>query len=119
MAWILRLVKIGSEGEGRATDILQINKPDDLSDIADLGLKLDEAKRLLAVIQREMVAAQAADHADRRPNCARCRGVGCVKDYRDHAIATLLGTVSVRLPRFRCSACAVFLRNSAGLGCGL
>jgi hypothetical protein len=25
-----------------------------------------------------------------------------VKDYRDHAVATLFGQVTVRLPRFRC-----------------
>jgi hypothetical protein len=28
-----------------------------------------------------------------------------VKDYREHAIATLFGQVTVRLPRFRCAAC--------------
>jgi len=28
-----------------------------------------------------------------------------VKDYRDHAVATLFGQVTVRLPRFRCAAC--------------
>jgi hypothetical protein len=28
-----------------------------------------------------------------------------VKDYRDHAVATLFGQVMVRLPRFRCAAC--------------
>ena len=47
MAWIIRLVKIGAEGEGRALDVMEINRPDDLSDIADLGLTLDETKRLL------------------------------------------------------------------------
>jgi len=28
-----------------------------------------------------------------------------VKDYRDHAMATLFGQVTIRLPRFRCAAC--------------
>ena len=42
VAWILRLVKIGAEGEGRALDVMEINRPDDLGDIADLGLTLDE-----------------------------------------------------------------------------
>jgi hypothetical protein len=28
-----------------------------------------------------------------------------VKDYRDHAVATLFGQVTVRLPRFRCAGC--------------
>jgi hypothetical protein len=107
VAWILRLVKTGAEGDGQSTDVMKINKPDDLSDIADLCLSLAAAKLLLAAVQRDIVAAQARAHADRRPKC-RCGGVVChVKDYRDHAIATLFGQATVRLPRFRCAACGV------------
>ena len=105
MAWILRLVKTGVEGEGPCTDVMEINRPADLSDIANLGLTLSEAKRLLARVQQEIVAAQARDHAVRRPECPGCDGVCRVKDYRDHAVATLFGRVTVRLPRFRCPAC--------------
>jgi hypothetical protein len=105
VAWILRLVKTSAEGDGQSTDVMEINKPDDLGDIATLGLSLAEAKLLLAGVQREIVAAQTRAHAVRRPDC-RCGGGVChVKDYRDHAIATLFGQVTVRLPRFRCAAC--------------
>ena len=38
---------------------MEINRPDDLGDIVDLGLTLAEGKLLLAGIQREIVAAQA------------------------------------------------------------
>jgi len=102
---MLRLVKIGVEGEGPCTDIMEIRRPDDLVDIANLGLTLAEAKLLLAGVQREIVAAQARDHAVRRPECPRCGGVSCVKDYRDHVVSTLFGQVTLRLPRFRCAAC--------------
>jgi len=105
VAWILRLVKTGAEGEGLCTDVMEINRPGDLVDIANLGLTLSEAKRLLAGVQREIVAAQAREHAVRRPDCSCCGGVCRVKDYRDHAVATLFGQVTVRLPRFRCAAC--------------
>jgi len=105
VAWILRLVKIGVEGEGPCTDVMEINRPGDLVDIANLGLTLSEAKRLLAGVQREIVAAQAREHAVRRPDCSRCGSVCRVKDYRDHAMATLFGQVTMRLPRFRCAAC--------------
>jgi len=84
---------------------MQVNRPDDLHDIADLGLTLAEAKRLLARVQQEIVAAQARDHAVQRPECPRCDRACRVKDYRDHAVATLFGQVTVRLPRFRCAAC--------------
>ncbi len=102
---MLRLVKIGAEGEGPCADIMEIRRPDDLVDITNLGLTLAEAKLLLAGVQREIVAAQAGGHAVRRPECPRCDGVCRVKDYRDHAVATLFGVVTVRLPRFRCAAC--------------
>jgi len=88
---MLRLVEIGAEGEGPCTDIMEIRRPDDLVDITNLGLTLSEAKRLLAGVQREVVAAQAREHAVRRPDCSCCGGVCCVKDYRDHAVATLFG----------------------------
>jgi hypothetical protein len=99
------LVKTDAEGEGQVTDVMEIDRPDDLRDIANLGLTLSEAKQLLAVLQQEIVAAQARTHGVLRPNCPCGRGVRHVKDYREHAIATLFGQVMVRLPRFRCSAC--------------
>jgi len=105
VAWMLRLVKIGAEGEGPCTDVMEIRRPDDLVDIANLGLTLAEAKLLLAGVQREIVAAQARSHAVWRPGCARCGDVCRVKDYRDHAVSTLFGQVTLRLPRFRCAAC--------------
>ena len=105
MVWILRLVKIGAEVEGHAVDVMEINRPDDLGDIADLGLTLAETKRLLARLQREIIAAQASEHAARRPTCSRCGDACGVKDYREHVVATLFGQVTVRLPRFRCAAC--------------
>jgi hypothetical protein len=113
VAWIVRLVSLGAEGEEHSTDVLQIAKPRDLTDLASLGLTLAEGKRLLAGVQQELVAAQARAHAVRRPECRSC-GVACrVKDYRQHAIATLFGRVTVRLPRFRCADCGTI---AAGTG---
>jgi hypothetical protein len=105
VAWVLRLVKIDAEGEEQATDVMEIERPSDLADIADLGLTLAETKRLLAGLQQTIVAAQVRDHAVRRPACPRCGGVCRVKDYQDHVVATLFGQATVRLPRFRCGAC--------------
>src|SRR3712207_3481827 len=84
---------------------MRIAKPDDLTDLGTLGLSLVESKQLLAGIQREIAVAQARVHAARRPACRGC-GASCrIKDYRQHAIATLFGQVAVRLPRFHCAGC--------------
>jgi len=42
---------------------MTINQPDDLNEIANLGLTLAEGKLLLAGLQQQIVAAQAGGHA--------------------------------------------------------
>jgi hypothetical protein len=53
VAWIVRLVEAAAGGEERCADVMTIDRPDDLTDIANLGLTLAEAKRLLAGLQQE------------------------------------------------------------------
>jgi len=110
MRWVLRLVETGPESEARWTDVMEIVRPDDLGDIADLGLTLSEGKLLQARVQQGVAARS---HGVRRPNCWSCGGACHLKDYRDHRIATLFGRVTVRLPRFRCAGCTAV---EAGLG---
>jgi hypothetical protein len=105
VAWIVRLVEIGADGEDRSADIMKISRPDDLDDIANLGLTVADGKQVLAGLQQEIVAAQARSHSVQRPECRSCSSVCHVKDYRNHAVATHLGQVTVRLPRFRCAGC--------------
>jgi hypothetical protein len=59
-------VKTGAEGAGPSIDAIEIDEPDDLGDIAHLGLSLAEAKLLLAGVQRQIVAAQARSYVIRR-----------------------------------------------------
>lgn len=112
MGLVLQLVETGADARRRGIEVLEIDRPRDLSDIANLGLTLPEAKQLLARVQQAVVAVQARDHAALRPDCSRC-GTRCqVKDWQSRQIATLFGTVAVRLPRFRCSGCG---RSEAGV----
>jgi hypothetical protein len=105
MGWVLRLVETGVDGSSRSVDVMAIDCPGDLSDIADLGLTLVQGKRLVALVQQEIVTAQSRDHAVRRPDCRTCTIPCHVKDYRPHQIATLFGQVMLRLPRFHCAGC--------------
>ena len=68
MAWALRLVKIGAEGEESCKDAKEINLSLDLGDLANLGLTLSNAKLLLASLQREIIASQPTDDAVQLPN---------------------------------------------------
>jgi hypothetical protein len=78
-----------------------------------LGLTLVEAKQLLALVQRDVVAAQAGNHAMFRPDCQSCGGRCHVKDWRPHRIATVFGEVRLKLPRFLCAGCD---RGETGVG---
>ena len=105
MGLVLRLVETRADGGTRSIDVLELSRPGNLRDIADLGLTLPEAKQILARVQQAVVAAQARDHAALRPECPSCGGRCRVKDWRPRQIATLFGAVTVRLPRFRCPGC--------------
>ena len=113
MVWIVRLVQVGADGEAPFVDVMTINRPDDLDDIANLGLTVADGKRVLAGLQQEIVAAQAKSHSVHRPECRSCSGACHLKDYRNHMVATHLGQVTVRLPRFRCPGCDAI---EAGVG---
>ena len=52
MAWTMRLVSIGAGGAEHSTDVLRIGRPDDLTNLASLGLTLGESKQFLAGLQR-------------------------------------------------------------------
>ena len=52
MGWVLRLVETGTEDPARRTDVMEISRPSDLRNIADLGLTLAEAKQLLARVSK-------------------------------------------------------------------
>jgi hypothetical protein len=105
MGWVLRLVESGIEGPPGSVDVMEIDRPGDLRNLANLGLKLAQGKQLLSQVQQAVVAAQCRDHAAQRPACRACGAACRVKDYRPRRIATLFGTVTVRLPRFRCAGC--------------
>src|SRR3954462_5241483 len=74
MGGVLRLVETGTDSRARSVDVLEISRPNDLGDIANLGLTLPEAKQLLARVQQAVVAAQAHQHAVLRPDCSSCGG---------------------------------------------
>src|SRR3954465_8107404 len=103
MGGVLRLVEAGVEGPLGSVDVLEIDRPGNLDDLADLGLRLPDGKQLLSQVQQ--AAAQCRDHAAHRPACRACGAACRVKDYRPRRIATLFGTVTVRLPHFRCASC--------------
>ncbi len=73
MEWILKLA--AARDEGPCVDIMEISKPDDLGDIANLGLTLTEAKQLLARIQRGPEGPPARKRTVRNVNTDNFPGI--------------------------------------------
>ena len=61
MGWVLRLVESGADGSSDSVDVLEIERPGDLGDLADLGLTHAEGKQLLARVQQAVVAGSMPD----------------------------------------------------------
>ncbi|WP_156964683.1 hypothetical protein [Methylocapsa aurea] len=101
MRWVLRLVEAKGEGQSQSTDVMEIVRPDDLGNIADLGLTLAEAKVLQARVQQEVVAAQARGHAAQRPNCRSAPKAVIRQRTDEQQISTHVGRLAkaVRLPK--------------------
>ena len=74
MGLVLQLVETRADGGTRSVELMELGRPGYLRDIADLKLTLPEAKRLLACIQRAVVAVQARNHAMLWPDCSGCCG---------------------------------------------
>jgi hypothetical protein len=78
---------------------------DEQAGLADLGLRLAEAKQLTAALQAEMVPAQVTMLGERRRSCVTC---GCVLASKGHYTATfrsLFGDVPLRVRRLLACPC--------------
>src|SRR5215212_8373252 len=73
--------------------------------LADLGLRLDEAKQLTAALQAEMVSAQVAVVGERCRSCAACgRGLAS-KGHYPATFRSLFGNVPMRVRRLLVCPC--------------
>src|SRR3954454_12117733 len=61
MGLVLQLVETRADGGTRSVELMELGRPGNLHDIADLGLTLPEAKQLLTCVQQAVVAVQARD----------------------------------------------------------
>ena len=79
--------------------------PDHGAGLADLGLRLDEAKQLTAALQAEMVAGQLAVVGERQRGCATCERPLASKGYYPATFRSLFGDVPVRVRRLLVCPC--------------
>src|SRR3954463_11704526 len=100
-------VKLGAElqaGVTTETEVARIERGEEAG-LADLGLRLDEAKQLTAALQAEMVAGQLAVVGERQRGWATCERPLASKGYSPATFRSLFGDVPVQVRRLLVCPC--------------
>jgi len=84
LMWRVKLVSELPAGVTTEVEIARLER-DEQAGVAELGLRLAEAKQLTAALQAEMVPAQVTMVGERRRSCVTC---GCVLASKGHYTAT-------------------------------
>jgi hypothetical protein len=104
LVWRVKLVAELPAGVTTEVEVARLER-DEQGGVAELGLRLAEAKQLTAALQVEMVPAQVTMVGEHRRSCVTC---GCVLASKGHYTATfrsLFGDVPVRVRRLLACPC--------------
>ena len=104
LVWRVKLVAELEPGVVTETEVTRIER-DEEANLADLGLRLDEAKRLTAALQAEVVTAQVTTAGERRRWCAGCGRMLASKGHYATTFRSLFGDVPVRVRRLLVCPC--------------
>ena len=104
LMWQVKLVAELRPGVVTETDLACIERDEDVG-LADLGLRLAEAKRLTAALQAEMVPAQMAALGECPRACEACGGKLAGKGHYGATFRSLFGEVPVRVRRLFVCPC--------------
>jgi hypothetical protein len=77
-----------------------------------LGLRLDEAKQMLAGVQQAMTAQQVAEYVEQQRQCPHCRQILTCKGYHQIGMRTLFGKLTLSSPRLYTCSCQPHQKRS-------
>ncbi len=104
MKFRLQLVRDAEDGTiPNIAEIMTIDRDD--CHLRNLGLKLEETKRILANLQDVLVRAQLDEYTKKVKPCAECQQNRNCKDYNHITFRSLFGNVIVRSPRLVHCSC--------------
>jgi hypothetical protein len=109
LVWRVKLVAERHPGVTTETELACIERDEDVG-LAELGLRLDEAKRLTAALQAQVVPAQMAALGECPRACEACGRKLAAKDHYRARFRSLFGDVPVRVRRWFVCPC----RGGAG-----
>ena len=104
LVWRVMLVAELRPGVTTETEVARIER-EDQTGLAELGLRLAEAKQLTAALQAQIVPAQVTVLGERRRNCLACGRVLASKGHYGARFRSLFGDVPVRVRRLHVCSC--------------
>lgn len=105
MRFTLSLAAQTNDGSLTEHTIATLERPDGTLPIDDLGLRIDDAKAILAALQIAVTDAQALDLAQCQRACPCCGTARRLKDTRTIMVRTPFGKLKLPSPRYRRCAC--------------
>jgi hypothetical protein len=104
LVWRVKLVAELQAEEPTEVELARFER-DEQAGVADLGLRLAEAKQLTAALQAEMVPAQVTMLGEHGRSCEACAGVLASKGLYGATFRSLFGDVPVRVRRLLACPC--------------
>ena len=104
LVWRVMLVAELRPGVTTETEVARIER-DEQAGLAELGLRLAEAKQLTAALQAQIVPAQVAVVSEHRRSCVACGRVLASKGHYGARFRSLFGDVPVRVRRLCVCPC--------------
>jgi hypothetical protein len=104
LVWRVKLVAELQPGVTTETEVARIER-DEQAGLAELGLRLDEAKQLTAALQAQIVPAQMASLGECRRSCMSCGSVLASKGHYPVRFRSLFGDVPLRVRRLLICPC--------------
>ena len=105
MGWVVKLEEVINGKVVHRSKVATLDCPTHLHSLDDLGLRLADAKTLLACLQTKIITRQIKHDAKHRSHCPTCGGSRRLKDYRPRKFDTLFGRIEVGVPRFDAPDC--------------
>src|SRR5271168_3373752 len=102
--WRVKLVAEFETGETTEAEVARLER-DEQAGLADLGLRLAEAKQPMAAIQAEIVPVQVAIAGEHRRTCVACEGELASKGHYTATFRLLFGDVPIRVRRLLACPC--------------
>ncbi len=105
MEWTMTIEGRDEYGEVQGAQF-RIEKGFDKLTSGEIGLSIDDGKRIMSTLQEFVVKQELATYALTRRVCASCERLRPVNDYTMRKLRTVFGTVEVKNPRWMlCQRC--------------